>query len=101
VDLDDVGVETVDLWPRHAASAFRSCSDRDVPFWLALFASNGRLCRVAQLARALGQPWLRLVAGAAHPEVMRINVMGTGLVVGLYGACLLLFALYSNWLVEG
>jgi hypothetical protein len=40
VDLDDVGVETVDLWPRHAASAFRSCSDRDVPFWLALFASN-------------------------------------------------------------
>jgi hypothetical protein len=76
-------------------------SDRGVPFWLALFASNvGCVVLLNWLV-----PWASRRFGwwlvPRIPEVMRINVMGTGLVVGLYGVCLLLFALYSNWLLVG
>jgi hypothetical protein len=76
-------------------------SDRGVPFWLALFASNAGCVvllnwLVPWASRRFGW-WL----APRIPGALRINVMGTGLVMGLYGVCLLAFALYSNWRLVG
>jgi hypothetical protein len=76
-------------------------SDRGAPFWLALFGSNASCVvllnwLVPWASRRFGW-WLT----PRIPGALRINVMGTGLVMGLYGVCLLAFALYSNWRLVG
>ena len=73
-------------------------SDHGVPFWLALFVSNtGCVILLNWLV-----PWasrrFRWWLGPRSSGKLRINLMGTALVIGLYGVCLLAFALYSNWL---
>lgn len=73
-------------------------SDHGVPFWLALFVSNiGCAVLLNWLVRwaSRGFGWWLLPRTSSK---LRINLMGTGLVIGLYGVCLLAFALYSNWL---
>src|SRR5689334_14716010 len=62
-------------------------SDHGVPFWLALFLSNA-VC-VVLLNRLV--PWVSrgfdwwLVPRI--PGLVKIDVMGTGIIIGLYGVC--------------
>ena len=72
-------------------------TNKGVPFWLALFIGN--VVSVTLLnwlvpwsARRFGW-WL----APQGPSVARINLIGAGIVIGLYVVCLLAFALYSNW----
>jgi hypothetical protein len=34
------------------------------------------------------------------PSVARINLIGAGVVIGLYSVCLLVFGVYSTWLAR-
>jgi antibiotic biosynthesis monooxygenase (ABM) superfamily enzyme len=76
-------------------------SDRGVPFWLALFVTNA--CCVALLNRLV--PWVGRYFDwwlvPRIPGLVRTDVIGTGIVIGLYGVCLLVFALYSKWPLVG
>jgi antibiotic biosynthesis monooxygenase (ABM) superfamily enzyme len=72
-------------------------TNKGVPYWLALF--------VGQVFSVLVLNWL--VAWAARrfgwwlsppsPSVARIDVIGAGVVIGIYGVCLLVFGIYSTW----
>jgi hypothetical protein len=73
-------------------------SDHGVPFWLALFVTNAGCVvslnwLVPWASRRFG--WWLVPHGSGK---LRINGMGAGLVIGVYGVCLLAFALYSKWL---
>jgi antibiotic biosynthesis monooxygenase (ABM) superfamily enzyme len=75
-------------------------TNNGVPYWLALF--------VSQIFSVLVLNWL--VARSARrfkwwlsphsPSVARINVIGAGVVIGIYAVCLLLFGVYSTWVAR-
>ena len=72
-------------------------TDRGVPFWLSLFIANtGSVILLNYLVPWASRrfDWWLAPRGAA---VARINWIGTGVVIGLYTATLLIFAIYSNW----
>lgn len=72
-------------------------TNNGVPYWLALFV--GQIFSVlvlnwlvARSARRFGW-WL----SPQSPSVARINMIGAGVVIGIYAVCLLLFGVYSTW----
>jgi len=75
-------------------------TNNGVPYWLALFVSQIFSVLVlnwlvARSARRFGW-WL----SPQSQSVARINVIGAGVVIGIYAVCLLAFGTYSIWLAH-
>jgi antibiotic biosynthesis monooxygenase (ABM) superfamily enzyme len=75
-------------------------TNKGVPFWLALFV--GQIFSVIVLNWLV--PWsarrFDWWLSPQSPSVARINLIGAGVVIGLYAVCLLVFGVYSTWLAR-
>ena len=71
-------------------------TNKGVPFWLALFIGN--IVSVTLLDRLvpLSAGYLGWWLAPKGPSVARINLIGAGIVIGIYAVCLFAFAWYSG-----
>ena len=75
-------------------------TNKGVPFWLALFVSQ--IFHITVLNWLV--PWCARRFDSwlspQSPSGARINLIGAGVVTGLYPVCLLVFGLYATWLAR-
>ncbi len=75
-------------------------TNEGVPFWLGLFVSQIFSITVLNWLT----PWCaRRFDWWLSPQsssIARINLIGAGVVIGIYAVCLLLFGVYSTWLTR-